>query len=170
MGNYYIMEVFKSLLGDEDENYDGDGANRIENVIAKETRNINKAGVYLVKFFINGVQRVVRVDDYIPVSKETGQPTFMKTNNNVFWAILIEKAWAKINGSYYGILGNFPSFFSIHLTGAPGLHVDHQDAVRIEDKTVITDPEAVKDIWEQIDRAIHQKCEIYGTSKSEGEL
>lgn len=63
----------------------------------------------------------------------------MKTNNEVFWAILIEKAWAKINGNYYNILGASPSFLSIHLTGAPGYHIGHEDAVSISEGTVYTD-------------------------------
>ena len=75
VANAYITEVFQSMMKkgqvDSDEDSDafddaGDCANRIQELIVKETRKVNKAGVYLVRFYINGVRRIVRVDDYIP--------------------------------------------------------------------------------------------------------
>ena len=37
-----------------------------------ETKEINKAGVYLLNFYINGIKTPVIVDDYLPVFFETG--------------------------------------------------------------------------------------------------
>ena len=39
--------------------------------------------------------------------------------------MLIEKAWAKINGSYFKIKNSKQSFLSIHLTGLPAEHIKH---------------------------------------------
>ena len=44
------------------------------------------------------------MDDYIPVEPATGRPAFFRSDRKqLFWAILIEKAWAKVYGSYYKI-------------------------------------------------------------------
>lgn len=119
-------------------------------MIHKDTRRVNGAGCYLVKFYINGAIKHVIVDDYIPVDRESGEPTFMMSSDDVLWALLIEKAWAKVNGSYYNILGSFPSFLSNHLTGAPSCHLSHAEAVTIEDRIVTSDPDLVNSIWVKI--------------------
>ncbi len=40
-----------------------------------ETKEINKAGIYLVTLFVNGVQTPVVVDDWIPVNRNK-RPAF----------------------------------------------------------------------------------------------
>ena len=42
-----------------------------------------------MRFFINGTPRIVVVDDYLP-SQGGGE----------MWPYLLEKAWAKLHGSY----------------------------------------------------------------------
>ena len=44
------------------------------------------------------------IDDFVPVYKETDRPVFSKPHKNCIWVMLIEKAWAKIKGSYQNIL------------------------------------------------------------------
>ena len=41
------------------------------------------------------------------------------------WAILLEKAWAKLHGCYARSSSGIPSFASIHLTGAPAKNYPH---------------------------------------------
>lgn len=38
------------------------------------------------------------MDDYIPCDDK--QPAFSQANGNELWVILLEKAWAKMHGSY----------------------------------------------------------------------
>jgi len=69
------------------------------------TKNLNDAGCYALKVVINGEERVVVVDDWIPVKKNKQgviKPAFSKSRkgDNEIWPLLIEKAWAKICGSY----------------------------------------------------------------------
>ena len=71
---------------------------RIDKMIV--TKNINSAGIYQVKFFINGLRTSVIVDDYVPVDPITEQPAFCHSEKQEVWAPIIEKAWAKIHGSY----------------------------------------------------------------------
>lgn len=44
------------------------------------------------------------VDDYVPYSKAKGQPAFCSTYSTNIWAMLLEKAFAKLNGSYEDII------------------------------------------------------------------
>lgn len=69
------------------------------------TRQVNRAGCYAMKFCIDGEDRIIVVDDYFPMrlDKATGRYVFAfsKSNDpNEIWNCLVEKALAKICGSY----------------------------------------------------------------------
>lgn len=59
---------------------------------------MNPYGVFAVNFTKNGEKKQVIVDDYIPCKKDI--PYFSKGNGNELWVIILEKAWAKLHGSY----------------------------------------------------------------------
>jgi len=40
------------------------------------------------------------VDDFIPIWKESNLPCYADKKTNNIWPMLLEKAWAKLNGSY----------------------------------------------------------------------
>ena len=84
------------------------------------TRKYNKEGVYGVFLCDTGDWRLVIVDDYFPCTYSDGGPAFSKGNGNELWVLLLEKAYAKIYGSY----SNIESGITLHalrdLTGAPG--------------------------------------------------
>ena len=46
---------------------------------------------------------MVVIDDFIPCAKKA--PVFSSANGNELWVILLEKAWAKLHGSYERIIG-----------------------------------------------------------------
>ena len=55
---------------------------------------------------INGIWKLVIVDDYIPCYGTWGKNfAFTSTNGNELWVILLEKAWAKLNGCYARVIG-----------------------------------------------------------------
>ena len=83
-----------------------------------ETKDINKAGIYLLTFFVNGRITPIIVDDFIPV-KKTNKPAFAYSKDQELWVILLEKAWAKLHGSYVRTEGGLPSFAASHLLGTP---------------------------------------------------
>jgi len=62
------------------------------------TQAINPAGIYLMKFYINGIQSPVIVDDYFPTKNK--RPCYASTRDGELWVMLLEKAWAKLYGSY----------------------------------------------------------------------
>ena len=65
-----------------------------------KTKTLNEDGYYEIIFYIDGIKQIVIIDDYIPVLKFTNQPYFAKFHENKIWVILLEKAWAKVNGGY----------------------------------------------------------------------
>ena len=60
-----------------------------------KTKKSNNQCYYEIIFFINGEYKIVLIDDFILVIKNTNEPYFGKPNNNEIWVILLEKAWAK---------------------------------------------------------------------------
>lgn len=65
LGNCYFLAVLSSMAEFPD---------RIKALI--ETPEVNSAGIYLLKFFVNGVETSVIVDDYLPVHKGTKKLAF----------------------------------------------------------------------------------------------
>ena len=62
------------------------------------TGEVNSAGIYCVTLFVNGYEQPVVVDDWFPTVY--GKPAFSKTKTGELWAMIMEKAWAKVHGSY----------------------------------------------------------------------
>ena len=73
------------------------------------SKEISKDGFYKVILFIDGEYQIVFLDDYFPVLKGTNIFYFAKPNSFELWAILLEKAWAKINGGYSNIISGWPN-------------------------------------------------------------
>jgi len=69
------------------------------------TQDTNDAGVYAVRLYVRGKPWVVTVDDYVATffdnKNNATTPIFSSIgSNNQFWAIILEKAFAKIKGTY----------------------------------------------------------------------
>ena len=90
----------------------------VEALFPQDSREYSKAGVYNVKFCKNGTWTLVRVDDYFPCFPSSG-PIFSRSNGNELWVLLLEKAYAKLHGSYDLIKAGFCYEALIDLTGAP---------------------------------------------------
>ena len=67
------------------------------------TQELNQAGIYCVRFCRDGEWRYVVVDDRLPLNPKVTwkkKLLFAKSGKNNFWVPIVEKAWAKLNGSY----------------------------------------------------------------------
>ena len=53
---------------------------------------------------LNGIWEEIVMDDLIPCTKYSKKPAFNRSKSNELWVILIEKAWAKVHGSYERIV------------------------------------------------------------------
>ena len=89
------------------------------------TKEINNAGIYLVRFFVNGTETPVIVDDYLPC--KNGRPVFASSRDDELWVSVLEKAWAKLHGTYARTEGGLPCFACSHLVGVPSESILHDE-------------------------------------------
>lgn len=120
LGDCYFLATLSSLA---------EFPNRVKNMFV--TQEINKAGIYMIRFFLNGQDTPIIVDDYFPV-KSDGKPAFATCRDGELWVSLLEKAWAKLHGTYARTEGGLPSFAAGHIMGVPSESHDH-DSVDTED-------------------------------------
>ena len=65
------------------------------------TKEANRAGCYALQFYVNGEVQEVVVDDYFPYNEKSKKWAFSRgTTDMEIWVLLLEKAWAKVFGSY----------------------------------------------------------------------
>ena len=56
-----------------------------------------------MRFYLNGKEKIIIVDDYIPVVND-GSAAFCRSKvGGEMWMSLVEKGWAKLHGSYSAI-------------------------------------------------------------------
>lgn len=118
------------------------------------TKKINQECVYQVSLFIDGEFQTVFIDDFVPVMKGTSTPFFTKTTSFELWGLLLEKAWAKVNGGYANIVsGSLPDLFRA-LTGCSV-------------QTINTKEEDIFNIWIAMKNAFNNKWVMCATVKGD---
>ena len=93
------------------------------------TKDYNVNGIYELQLYIDGEKQIVYLDDYFPCIKGTNVPYFAKPNSFELWVMLLEKAWAKINGGYANIVSGWPCDVMRALTGFGCESLDHKNNV-----------------------------------------
>ena len=78
---------------------------------------MNDFGIYEVRICKDGMWTDVVVDEWIPV--KDGEPVFSRANGPELWVLILEKAWAKLHGSYHAIESGLAITAFRDLTGAP---------------------------------------------------
>ena len=92
------------------------------------TKEVNSAGCYALKFYINGECKTIVVDDYFPYCTHKEDWAFSRSNNEKeIWVLLLEKAWAKMFGSYQRIEAGTTGEALPALTGAPSDFIYHAE-------------------------------------------
>uniref|UniRef100_A0A803QA81 Protein DEFECTIVE KERNEL 1 n=1 Tax=Cannabis sativa TaxID=3483 RepID=A0A803QA81_CANSA len=95
---------------------------RISEVII--TPEYNDEGIYTVRFCIQGEWVPVVIDDWIPC-ESPGKPAFATSRKgNELWVSLLEKAYAKLHGSYEALEGGLVQDALVDLTGGAGEEID----------------------------------------------
>ena len=102
------------------------------------TDRINDYGIFAVNIKKNGEAKEVVIDDYFPC--EDGEPCFSKANGNELWVLILEKAWAKVHGSYERIEAGHAHNVMTDLTGAPSFDLDIEE-------------EGEEELWERLVRS-----------------
>ncbi|CAM6110257.1 unnamed protein product [Calypogeia fissa] len=97
-------------------------ASKISEVII--TPEYNEEGIYTVRFCIQGEWVPVVVDDWIPCEAR-GKPAFATSRKvNELWVSILEKAYAKLHGSYEALEGGVVQDALVDLTGGAGEEID----------------------------------------------
>ena len=109
IGNCYFLSVLSSFTTDKHR--------FIFNLF--KTKAIPDNGVYEIVLYIDGEWQIVFVDDYFPINKSTGEFVFAKPNGNELWVILLEKAFAKVNGGYVNMNAGYVSDPIYIISGFP---------------------------------------------------
>eukprot|EP01006_Ploeotia_vitrea_P032090 TRINITY_DN64362_c0_g2_i1.p1 TRINITY_DN64362_c0_g2~~TRINITY_DN64362_c0_g2_i1.p1 ORF type:complete len:545 (+),score=52.93 TRINITY_DN64362_c0_g2_i1:84-1718(+) len=79
--------------------------------------NSPEHGLYEFRFFKEGKWKTVVVDDFLPV-KDDGTLLFASSSSpGELWVPLIEKAYAKLHGSYQALQGGCNSYAMVDMTG-----------------------------------------------------
>ena len=146
LGDCYFLAVLSSLA---------EFPERIMDMFV--TQSINDAGIYLVKFFINGTEYPVVVDDYFPVHPN-GHIAFASSKDDELWVSILEKAWAKLHGTYARTEGGLPSFAASHLVGVPSESRRH-DSIEDVDK-----------FFQTLSLADHRDFTMMAASHGQGEI
>lgn len=90
------------------------------------TKEYNEEGIYRIRIQKNGEWTLVTIDDFIPCYYNGG-PMFTRSNNMELWVMLLEKAYAKLHGSYNSLQFGFTWEGMIDLTGCPTQNIDFED-------------------------------------------
>ncbi|KAG6548076.1 hypothetical protein Mapa_010510 [Marchantia paleacea] len=97
-------------------------ASKIAEVII--TPEFNEEGIYTVRFCIQGEWVPVVVDDWIPCEAR-GKPAFATSRKgNELWVSILEKAYAKLHGSYEALDAGVVQDALVDLTGGAGEEID----------------------------------------------
>ena len=142
LGNCYLLSSLISLL---------QNPNLLLNIIDMELSSKEK-GYYVINFFIDGEFQKVIIDDYFPINIKNGKLSFTKSNKETLWPILIEKAWAKVNGGYANIIGGISMDCFKTLTGFSSINFKNKN---------ITD---INKLFNIINESILLKCVLCSTS------
>eukprot|EP01088_Endostelium_zonatum_P017261 TRINITY_DN4999_c0_g1_i1.p1 TRINITY_DN4999_c0_g1~~TRINITY_DN4999_c0_g1_i1.p1 ORF type:complete len:273 (-),score=34.19 TRINITY_DN4999_c0_g1_i1:34-852(-) len=79
-----------------------------------------KYGLYQLRFYKEGQWRIVTIDDKLPISKSTNLPIYARCrDHNELWVSIIEKAYAKLHGSYAALVSGNTASALKDLTGGP---------------------------------------------------
>lgn len=85
------------------------------------TSELNQAGVLCLRFYKNGAWKHILIDDRFPCTQLGGSLKFARSKRpHELWVAALEKAYAKLHGSYAALDGGFVDEALVDLTGGVG--------------------------------------------------
>ena len=118
LGDCYFLSVLSAMA---------EFPHRIEKLF--DTQEFQESGCYTINICDMGIWQDVTVDDYFPTYGNAVAFSGPQVEKNIteIWVLLLEKAWAKLFGSYYIINAGFTEDALRDLTGAPCENIMHDD-------------------------------------------
>jgi hypothetical protein len=135
LGNNYFVNALRLIACN---------ANMLQRLIVSEVHSVR--GVYTFKFCKAGRWRYLHIDDSIPC-RQSGHENYCRNENpNETFAMLIEKAYAKLHGCYEAL-----SYGLIEKALADMTHAAHIETLRFEriPKETLCDA-----IWEKVNETV----------------
>ena len=134
----------------------------------------SRFGMYVLRFFKDYQWRYVLIDDRLPCFGEEGQEpvlVFARCESvSEFWVPLVEKAYAKLHGTYAALISGVTDDGLVDMSGFVSEKVRILDKRGRFNKKDFAKPDA---LWEKILRDLHagsmMGCSIVGTN-IEGEV
>lgn len=146
LSNCYLLSALSALAEHPD---------RVRRLIPQSTSN--KKGLYSIYLCKTGVFEEVLLDDFFP-AKYGKKLKFCHTRNGDIWAMLVEKAYAKIFGAYWNTgLGGCAVNALKDLTGAPS------------EIFKLASP-ADNEIWKRTKESLDRKFIVIASSKSDNSM
>ncbi|CAF3665931.1 unnamed protein product [Rotaria sp. Silwood1] len=87
------------------------------------TKTVNEQGVYLIRLCHHGLWKTIIIDDCFPCAQDN-QLAYSKASGRQLYVPLIEKACAKLFGSYADLIGGHTEEGLQLLTGAPSIRIN----------------------------------------------
>lgn len=126
---------------------------------------INPEGFYEICLYHKGRWVKVLVDDYFPFIKNTNKFLWAHPINNCLYSCFLEKAYAKINGSYNDINGGYLSPAFEALTGFECFEVKKREKLSVE-KTYDIKDEVYEYFYKKIRDGYLFSCQTWGHAYS----
>ena len=128
----------------------------INQIFLTKEYNENTSLIKLIRF-IDGEFQIVLLDDYFPVIKGTNIPFFLRTSTFGLWAILLEKAFAKVCGGYGNIILGWPKEIFRTFTG-------------FSTEDLIHDENTINHLWEVINSVCKNNSLVISFSREDENL
>jgi calpain-15 len=96
------------------------------------TRECTPQGIFCVWLNAHGEWQSIVIDDQFPCS-DLNSPAFSRAHGEELWVMIMEKAYAKMYGTYERIEGGNPAMALRDLTGAPYENMDEGTAEELWD-------------------------------------
>eukprot|EP00828_Plagiopyla_frontata_P009193 TRINITY_DN14721_c0_g1_i1.p1 TRINITY_DN14721_c0_g1~~TRINITY_DN14721_c0_g1_i1.p1 ORF type:complete len:528 (+),score=81.70 TRINITY_DN14721_c0_g1_i1:96-1679(+) len=130
------------------------GPEFIRKIFDKQTDEEKEKGIITTNWQINGHPTKVSVDTFVP-TRTNKNLIFAQINNDFeFWPVILEKAWAKIYGSYGAIEYGYSDTVYRALSMAPVFHYSH-DQISLEE------------LWSKLNAHLGKKMPISASSQSQ---
>jgi len=115
IGNCYFLSALSAVA---------EYKNRFDSIFVSKVRSTN--GAYQLRINIQGKPKIITIDDYCIVYKDNEQFAGATSGQGEIWVQVLEKAWAKANGSYAMTIAGTPGEALAALEDAPVISYIHK--------------------------------------------